>query len=119
MAKVTRSEVQLAIEQAVATPHDKHNLAAAVRISLDWLAQNYPGNAVEFRVPPLKVVQFSGGSTHRRGIPPSVVELDSTTCILIFNSPETIEAVYKSGHIRLKGITASDLRNMLIDRLRS
>ena len=50
-------------------------LAAAVRTSLKWFASQHPGRAVELRVPPFLVVQVLGGTTHRRGTPPAVVEM--------------------------------------------
>lgn len=50
-------------------------LAESVRSSLKWFAAQYPGRAVELRVPPFLVVQVLGGTTHRRGTPPAVVEM--------------------------------------------
>ncbi|MDO5721411.1 MAG: sterol carrier family protein [Actinomycetaceae bacterium] len=63
---------------------DKQNcprpvLAAAVRWTLAVLAQQAPGHAVEVRVPPWAAVQILGGTTHRRGTPPAVIEMRPTT----------------------------------------
>lgn len=54
---------------------DRDLIADAVRQSLDWFADLHPGRAVEVRVPPFRVVQILGGTTHRRGTPPAIVEM--------------------------------------------
>ncbi len=54
---------------------DREVIAGAVRTSLKWFASLHPGRAVELRVPPFMVVQVLGGTTHRRGTPPAVVEM--------------------------------------------
>lgn len=51
-------------------------LATAVRTSLRAFAQQYPGKAVEVRVPPFAAVQCLPGGAHTRGTPPHVVETD-------------------------------------------
>ncbi len=52
---------------------------AAVRFSLEELADLAPGHAVEVRVPPDGAVQAVPGPRHTRGTPPSVVETDPAT----------------------------------------
>ncbi len=54
---------------------DREVVASAVRESMKWFAGQLPGRAVELRVPPFLVVQVLGGTTHRRGTPPAVVEM--------------------------------------------
>ncbi len=51
----------------------------AVRFTLGQLAQRAPGRSVEVRVPPAGAVQILGGTTHRRGTPPAIVEMSMTT----------------------------------------
>lgn len=51
-------------------------LLTAVRWTLGVLAERYPGNAVEVRVPPAGAVQILTGPSHRRGTPPNVVEME-------------------------------------------
>ena len=51
----------------------KHTLARLVAVA--------PGGAVEIRVPPYAVAQAIGGTTHKRGTPPAVVETDAETWI--------------------------------------
>ncbi|MBA9002563.1 sterol carrier family protein [Thermomonospora cellulosilytica] len=54
-------------------------LRAAVRVTLDRLAEAAPGRAVEVRVPPFAAVQCMEGPRHTRGTPPNVVEMDAVT----------------------------------------
>lgn len=54
-------------------------LRAAVRVTLDRLAEAAPGRAVEVRVPPFAAVQCLEGPRHTRGTPPNVVEMDAVT----------------------------------------
>lgn len=54
---------------------DPGQVSDAIRASLDWFAEQNPGRAVEVRVPPFRVVQVLGGTTHRRGTPPAIVEM--------------------------------------------
>ena len=65
----------LADARAALDSTDRNLLADSVRSSLKWFAAQHPGRAVELRVPPFLVVQVLGGTTHRRGTPPAVVEM--------------------------------------------
>ena len=58
---------------------DRATVATAVRYCLEDLGARVPGRSVEVRVPPFGVVQCVEGSTHRRGTPPAVVEMDAAT----------------------------------------
>ncbi|WP_350258429.1 sterol carrier family protein [Scrofimicrobium sp. R131] len=51
----------------------------AVRYSLECLTKLHPGRALEVRVPPAGATQILGGTTHRRGTPPAVVEMNMAT----------------------------------------
>ena len=62
---------------------DRQVLATAVRFTLEELGARAPGRSVEVRVPPLGVVQCVEGSTHRRGTPPAVVEMDAATWLAL------------------------------------
>lgn len=55
----------------------------AVRWGLQELARRAPGKAVEVRVPPAGAVQILGGTTHRRGTPPTVVEMNMHTFVAL------------------------------------
>ena len=54
-------------------------LAPAVRHTAEMFAEEYPGGAVEPRVPPYVAVQAVAGTRHTRGTPPAVVETDAAT----------------------------------------
>jgi hypothetical protein len=69
MPKVAITEIREAIAASLTNPWDSALLANLTRISLDYLAQEFPGNAVELRVPPFRVVQLLTGINHRRGTP--------------------------------------------------
>ena len=58
---------------AEATPAD---LRLLVKHYLALLQQRAPGGAVEVRVPPYAAAQVIGGTTHKRGTPPAVVEIE-------------------------------------------
>ncbi|HIW94953.1 MAG TPA: hypothetical protein H9867_00465 [Candidatus Corynebacterium gallistercoris] len=54
-------------------------VAEAVRLSAQVLAQVAPGASVEVRVPPFVAVQAVAGPQHRRGTPPNVVQCSPLT----------------------------------------
>ena len=61
---------------------------AAVRAAARRLARLRPGQVVELRVPGCVAVQLgtdSGGPTHRRGTPGSVVEMDGSTFLALLS----------------------------------
>jgi hypothetical protein len=58
---------------------DDAELRLLVKHFLAVLAQAAPGGAVEVRVPPYAAAQVVGGTTHKRGTPPAVVELTAAT----------------------------------------
>ncbi len=68
-----------AIDRARQTGAVRDDIAAAVRYTLQVLAERAPGNTVEVRVPPFGAVQCIEGPTHTRGTPPNVVETDAAT----------------------------------------
>ena len=93
-------------------PMDLLLLNSAVRISLDWIAQEFPGNAVELRVPPFRVVQLLTGINHRRGTPPSVIEMSPQTWLKIVSKELAWESGVASGLIHASG-EQSDLTKLL------
>ncbi len=64
---------------------DAARLARAVRTLCARIAADHPGRTVELRVPPYAAVQLAldDGSTHRRGTPPNVVEIDGVTLLAL------------------------------------
>jgi hypothetical protein len=90
----------------------RSTLAAAVRWSLEELADRAPGHATEVRVPPFGAVQCVEGPRHTRGTPPNVVETDAATWLaLVTGSLGWSEAV-GSGRVRASGSRA-DLSALL------
>jgi Bacterial SCP ortholog len=112
MTKVTRDEVDQAIRAFNESPNDNEALANAVRKSLEWFAQQNPGRAVEVRVPPYLAVQILGGTTHRRGTPPAVVEMSPQTWLDLFTHKQSWEDAEKSGQVSASGLR-SDLGPVL------
>jgi hypothetical protein len=112
MTKVDRA---LAIEAAIAAlanSSDLEILANGVRTSLQWFAEQNPGRAVEVRVPPYLAVQILGGTTHRRGTPPAVVEMSPQTWLELFTQRLTWTDAVTSGKITASG-ERSDLSELL------
>ena len=61
----------------------RDDLRLLVKHALAVLQRRAPGGAVEVRVPPYSAVQVIGGTTHKRGTPPAVVEMDAETWIAL------------------------------------
>ena len=59
------------------------DLRLLVQHFLAVLVARAPGRAVELRVPPYAAVQVVGGTTHKRGRPPAVVETDGSTWVAL------------------------------------
>lgn len=85
--------------QALARRH----LITAVRYSLEELADQHPGQAVEVRVPPAGAVQILQGTTHRRGTPPAVVETDMQTWIQLVLGHTRWEDAVSAGKVQASG----------------
>jgi len=104
----------LALESAQIALADVGNadlLARGVRTSLQWFADQNPGRAVEVRVPPYLAVQILGGTTHRRGTPPAVVEMSPKTWLELFTQKLTWKNAVSTGQIIASG-ERSDLSEL-------
>lgn len=75
----------------------------AVRYTLQQLAQDYPGRAVEVRVPPAGAVQILEGVTHRRGTPPAVVETDVDTWLSLVTGKLGWDQACATGRVLASG----------------
>ena len=111
MAKVTRGDSIEAATNALRNLHDDELVASGVRTSLNWLATEHPGRAVEVRVPPYRAVQILGGTTHRRGTPPAVVEMSALTWLELFTKKSTWADALSSGQVIASG-ERSDLSEL-------
>ncbi len=78
-------------------------LAAAVKTSARWLAQQVPGRSVELRVPPHVAVQLVPGPRHTRGTPPNVVETDAATWLRLATGATTWAEAVGAGAVTASG----------------
>ncbi len=76
---------------------------AAVRFTLEELADVAPGHAVEVRVPPDGAVQAVEGPRHTRGTPPSVVEMDPQTWLGLATGDLDWSDALAAGRVRASG----------------
>ena len=88
------------------------DLRLLVKHLLAVLVDRAPGSAVEVRVPPYAAAQAIGGTTHKRGTPPAVVEVDAATWVaLAIGDLEWTEAE-RTGRVTASG-ERSDLSSLL------
>ena len=111
MTKVDRALALDNAFSALANPMNPELLATGVRTSLQWFADQNPGRAVEVRVPPYLAVQILGGTTHRRGTPPAVVEMSPQTWLELFTKKLIWADAVSSGKIIASGVR-SDLSEL-------
>ena len=79
------------------------DLKAQVKQILKVVQEIAPGRSVELRIPPFASIQCVGGTTHRRGTPPNVVEMSAETLISLIESPEWWQQFCDSGDISASG----------------
>ena len=91
---------------------DRAAVKDAVNRTLAVLVEAAPGRAVEVRVPPYAAVQVVGGTTHRRGTPPAVVECDARTWLGLATGTVSWDDAVADGRVRASG-ERSDLSHLL------
>lgn len=111
MTKLDRALALSNAQDAIANPDNPELLANGVRTSLQWFAEQNPGRAVEVRVPPYLAIQILGGTTHRRGTPPAVIEMSSQTWLELFTKELAWADAVSSGRIIASG-ERSDLSEL-------
>ena len=84
------------------------DLKTQVKQILKVVQELAPGRSVELRIPPHAAIQCVGGSTHRRGTPPNVVEMSAGTLIDLIHNPEKWQKFREIGLISASGAN-SDL----------
>ncbi|MGC5168328.1 sterol carrier family protein [Luteimicrobium sp. DT211] len=89
------------------------DVAAAVRFTLEELADVAPGHAVEVRVPPWGAVQAIEGPRHTRGTPPNVVETDPATWFALVTGGLTWDDAVADGRVRASGERAAEVARWL------
>lgn len=91
---------------------------AAVKGSLAILVDRAPGRSVEVRIPPYAAVQVIAGTTHRRGTPSAVVEMDARTWLQLATGERSWADAVAEGSVRASG-ARSDLGSLLPLRMSS
>ena len=111
---VTRDQVveAIALARDSVDPLDAAGTRTAVRATLGWVAQVYPGRSVEIRVPPQGAVQAIEGPRHTRGTPPNVVEMDAVTWLSLVTGELLWSQAVDDGRVRASGSRA-DLSEVL------
>lgn len=82
---------------------DKDTLRTLVKYLLELLHKKVPGNSVEVRIPPFAAIQIIEGTTHRRGTPPAVVEINPEIFIKISLGEITWQDALSKGLIQASG----------------
>jgi putative sterol carrier protein len=83
-----------------------------VKDTLALLSEQAPGSSVELRVPPYAAVQVVGGTTHKRGTPPAVVEAGADTWLDLAHGRLTWSEAVAAGRVLASG-ERSDLSRWL------
>ena len=87
----------------------KQNLEIKIQVKqiLKVIEAIVPGRSVELRIPPYAAIQCVAGGTHRRGTPPSVVEMDAKTFLKLSNSPQSWDQLCSEGKISASGTNSN------------
>ena len=83
------------------------DLKAQVKQILKIVQELAPGRSVELRIPSYAAIQCVGGSIHRRGTPPNVVEMKAETLIRLLESPDQWQLFCESGAISASGANSN------------
>ena len=83
---------------------DKETLRTLVKYLLELLHKKAPGNSVEVRIPPFAAIQIIEGTTHRRGTPPAVVEINPEIFIKISLGEISWQDASDKGQIQASGL---------------
>ena len=97
---------------AVGDPVDRELERAAVKAVIGELTSAAPGSSVELRVPPYAAAQLVGGTRHRRGTPPAVVQMSPPTLLRLAVGALGWEPAVADGSVRASG-ERSDLSGLL------
>ena len=108
------TDAELVVQAAMAYGDEREpaDTRAAVRAALRLLIAVAPGRSVEVRIPPFAAAQAIAGTTHRRGTPSAVVEMDARTWILLASGDLDWVAAVAQGRVRASG-ERSDLSTWL------
>ncbi len=95
--------VAAAVERFRAGAAESSDVRLLVKHLLAVLVDRAPGGAVEVRVPPYAAAQAVGGTTHKRGTPPAVVEVDPATWIELGLGQLAWGDAERTGRLRASG----------------
>jgi hypothetical protein len=59
--------------------------------SLALIKRQYPGRAIELRIPPLGAIQCFSGVTHTRGNPPNLFQTDPETWLQLISGQKSFQ----------------------------
>jgi hypothetical protein len=90
------------------------DMKAQVKQILKVVQELAPGRSVELRIPPYAAIQCVGGSTHRRGTPPNVVEMSAETLLNLLDNPVKWQQYCDLGSISASG-TNSNLGDLFAE----
>ncbi len=90
------------------------DLKAQVKQILKVVQELAPGRSVELRIPPYAAIQCVGGSIHRRGTPPNVVEMSAETLWKLLENPVKWQQYCDLGSISASG-TNSNLADLFFE----
>jgi hypothetical protein len=90
------------------------DMKAQVKQILKVVQELAPGRSVELRIPPYAAIQCVGGSTHRRGTPPNVVEMSAETLLNLLDNPVKWQQYCDLGSISASG-TNSNLSDLFAE----
>ena len=90
------------------------DMKAQVKQILKVVQELAPGRSVELRIPPFAAIQCVGGSTHRRGTPPNVVEMSAETLLKLLENPVKWQQYCDLGCISASG-TNSNLGDLFAE----
>ena len=88
-------------------------LKIKVKEMLELVRLVAPGRSVELRIPHYGAIQCVGGSIHRRGTPPNLVEMNAKTFMSLIENPCLWETLINTGDISASGLN-SDLSEVFL-----
>ena len=93
----------------------KQDIALKIKIKemLAMVKLVAPGRSVELRIPHYRAIQCVGGSVHRRGTPPNLVEMNAKTFMSLIENPYLWETLINTGDISASGLN-SDLSEVFL-----
>lgn len=111
-AVLAAAATSAAAEDSAGSAVSADTIALATRYLLQRFGADFPGFAVEVRVPPYGAVQAVEGPKHTRGTPPNVVELAPTDWVALATGQVSWESLVNVGRVSASG-TRSNLSDLL------